>query len=73
MNTDASYMPLDAEFCAFMGAAYPNVLAVEQIKAMKSLFFAGAAASYQLLTETPERKETLFDELVDHADQFEGA
>ncbi len=73
MQTDKSYTPLKMEFDHVMKTYFPNVIAGEQIKLMQVVFFAGAAASYQVLTKTPERAETLLGELIDHTEQLEAS
>jgi len=54
-------------------AHFPNVNCPQQIKILQDLFFAGAAASYQILTKTPERADTLLCELVDHTEHMEAS
>jgi hypothetical protein len=50
---------------------FPNVVSEAEIKLLQVVFFAGAAASYQVLTTCPERAETLLGELIDHTEQLE--
>lgn len=68
---DKTYTPLQTEFDDVMKTYFPHVIAGEQINLMKVVFFAGAAASYQVLTKTPERADTLLCELVDHTEHME--
>jgi len=72
VHIDKTYTPLHAEFVHVMSKYFPGeVMTGEQCRTLETMFFAGAAASYQILTETPEKKQTVFDEILDHADQVQ--
>lgn len=73
MQTDKTYTPLKTEFDHVVKTYYPNVVSEDQIKLLQVVFFAGAAASYQILTTCPERAETVCGEILDHAEQLEAS
>jgi hypothetical protein len=73
MQNDKTYTPLQADFDDVLKTYFPSIVAGEQIKLLQIVFFAGAASSYQLLTTAPEKKETVFAELLDHAEHMEAS
>lgn len=73
MQQDSSYLPLKTDFDHVMSTYFPNVAAPDEIKTFQMIFFAGAAASYQLLTVTPEKTDTVLAELIDHTEQLEAS
>lgn len=73
MKNDKTYTPLQADFDHVLKTYFPNTVSPEHVNLLQIVFFAGAAASYQLLTTAPERKETIFAELLDHAEHVEAS
>ncbi|TCU18806.1 hypothetical protein [Rhizobium sullae] len=73
MTTDNSYTPIFCEFEHVIAAYYPPTITPEQMQMLKVMFFAGASAAYELLIKTPERAETMKEEILDQADQFQAA
>lgn len=71
MTTDKSYSPIGAEFEHVVEAYYGPTLTHEQIQSLKVMFFAGAAAVYEIMTKTPDRIETMKEEILDHADRWQ--
>lgn len=71
---DKTYTPLRTDFEAVISKYFPGVpLSAEQVRSMEIMFFAGAASSYEVLTKGDCQRDTLFYELLDHAEHLERA
>ena len=71
---DKTYAPLRTEFESVIAKYYAGVpLSPEQIRSMEIMFFAGAASAYEVLTKKECQRDTLFYELLDHAEHLERA
>ena len=72
MHIDNSYTPLRVDFDQFIstyfGAVRPTT---DQTEALKSVFYAGAASAYGIIATTPDKVETLRDELADQMERLE--
>lgn len=69
---DKTYAPLRTNFDMVVCRLFDGVpLTAEHMKSLEAMFMAGAAAAYELMTSGDERRETLFNELLDHADHLE--
>lgn len=73
MRIDNSYTPLKTDFDHVLKTYFPNVVADREIRMLQAVFYAGAATSYQILTTSPERADTLAAEILDHAEQMEAS
>jgi hypothetical protein len=71
MIIDKTYAPLRSEFDTVLDRYFGNLrLSPEQRRNFEKMFFAGAAAAYDTVVNRPEQQGTLFDELIDHADEL---
>ena len=69
---DKTYAPLRTDFENVMSKYFPGVpLSADQIHSMEIMFFAGAASAFEVLTKDGCQRETLFHELLDHAEHLE--
>lgn len=74
MQTDKTYTPLQTDFDHVVSTYFPNCsLSADQRRSLEIMFFAGAASAYHVLTATPEKRDTLYDELLDRAEHAEAS
>jgi hypothetical protein len=72
MHIDNSYTPLRADFDQFVSGYFgKHCPTVEQREAIRSVFYAGAAAAYGIIIKAPDKADTLRDELADQMERLE--
>ncbi|MFS8052336.1 hypothetical protein QD357_05860 [Rhizobium sp. BR 317] len=69
--TDKSYTPIGTDFDQYIAAFFSGELSSKALDLIEKAFFAGAASATGILKCSPERLDTLCDELADHADKRE--
>lgn len=73
MTTDKSYTPISSAFDDVLCAYFPATMTPAQMQALKKMFFAGAAVTYDLMKHTPGRAETMKEEIAGYADHLDVA
>lgn len=71
MHIDNSYTPLRADFDQFIFACFGKRLKPEETEVLKQVFYAGASSAYGIIATTPDKSDTLRDELADQMECLE--